>query len=137
MNNHGTILSGFLSCLLLSAVVYPVAQPHSADQSVHSTARPASPGGPGDPTPRRGVRHEFTLGRQSFLLDGQPFQIISGEMHYTRIPREAWRDRMRMARAMGLNTIGTYVFWNVSEPEKGRFDFTENNDIAAFIRMAQ
>jgi len=97
-----------------------------------NTSLPASPRHI-SPAPR----HQFTLGARSFLLDGKPFQIISGEMHYTRIPREAWRDRMKMAKAMGLNTIGTYVFWNASEPEKGKFDFSGNNDIAAFIRMAQ
>jgi beta-galactosidase len=82
-------------------------------------------------------RHRFALGDSVFLLDNKPFQMISGEMHYSRIPREAWRQRMRMARAMGLNTIGTYVFWNVQEPEKGKFDFTGNNDIAAFVRTAR
>jgi len=49
-------------------------------------------------------KHTFTLGRDNFLLDGKPFQIISGEMHFARIPREYWRDRIRMAKAMGLNT---------------------------------
>jgi beta-galactosidase len=82
-------------------------------------------------------QHRFALGDSSFLLDGKPFLMISGEMHYTRVPREAWRQRMRMARAMGLNTVGTYVFWNVHEPEKGRFDFSGNNDIAAFVRTAK
>lgn len=82
-------------------------------------------------------QHRFELGDSTFLLDGNPFLMISGEMHYTRVPREAWRQRMRMARAMGLNTVGTYVFWNVHEPEKGKFDFSGNNDIAAFVRMAQ
>ncbi|HEV2478935.1 MAG TPA: glycoside hydrolase family 35 protein [Puia sp.] len=81
--------------------------------------------------------HSFALGDSVFLLDNKPFQMISGEMHYSRIPREAWRQRMRMARAMGLNTIGTYVFWNVQEPERGKFDFTGNSDIAAFVRTAQ
>ncbi len=81
--------------------------------------------------------HQFVLGDSSFLLDGKPFLMISGEMHYTRVPREAWRQRMRMARAMGLNTVGTYVFWNVHEPEKGKFDFSGNNDIAAFVRTAK
>ncbi|MGZ3922386.1 MAG: glycoside hydrolase family 35 protein [Flavisolibacter sp.] len=80
--------------------------------------------------------HSFTLGESAFLLDGKPFQIISGEMHYPRIPREAWRQRMRMAKAMGLNTIGTYVFWNLHEPQKGTFDFSGNNDIAAFVKTA-
>ncbi len=81
--------------------------------------------------------HRFELGDSTFLLDGKPFQMISGEMHYGRVPREAWRQRMKMAKAMGLNTIGTYVFWNLQEPEKGRFDFTGNNDIAEFVRIAQ
>ncbi|MFL5741929.1 MAG: beta-galactosidase [Flavisolibacter sp.] len=81
--------------------------------------------------------HSFQLDDSVFLLDGKPFQIISGEMHYPRVPREAWRQRMKMARAMGLNTIGTYVFWNLHEPQKGKFDFTGNNDIAAFVRTAQ
>jgi beta-galactosidase len=82
-------------------------------------------------------KHTFTLNDTAFLLDGRPFLMISGEMHYTRVPREAWRARLRMAKAMGLNTIGTYVFWNVNEPEKGKFDFSGNNDIAAFVRAAQ
>ena len=81
--------------------------------------------------------HTFSLGDSTFLLDGKPFQMISGEMHYPRVPREAWRARMKMAKAMGLNTIGTYVFWNLHEPEKGHYDFSGNNDIAAFVKIAQ
>src|ERR1700743_3546530 len=81
--------------------------------------------------------HTFALGDSTFLLDGKPLQIISGEMHCTRIPREYWRDRIRKAKAMGLNTIGTYVFWNAMEPEPGKFDFTGNNDIAEFVRIAK
>lgn len=79
----------------------------------------------------------FSLGDTSFLLDGKPFQMISGEIHYPRVPREAWRQRMKMAKAMGLNTIGTYVFWNVHEPQQGHYDFSGNNDIAAFVKEAQ
>jgi beta-galactosidase len=81
--------------------------------------------------------HTFELGDSSFLLDGKPFLMISGEMHYPRVPRECWRDRMKMAKAMGLNTIGTYIFWNLHEPQKGKFDFSGNNDIAAFVKTAQ
>ncbi|OJW13298.1 MAG: beta-galactosidase [Mucilaginibacter sp. 44-25] len=83
------------------------------------------------------AKHTFALADSVFLLDGKPFQMISGEMHYPRIPREAWRARMKMAKAMGLNTIGTYVFWNLHEPQKGKFDFTGNNDIAEFVKIAQ
>nr|WP_243900193.1 beta-galactosidase family protein [Hymenobacter defluvii] len=83
------------------------------------------------------AKHTFALGDEHFLLDGKPFQMISGEMHYPRVPREAWRQRMRMAKAMGLNTIGTYVFWNAHEPEPGKYDFSGNHDVAAFVKMAQ
>jgi beta-galactosidase len=83
------------------------------------------------------AKHAFAMGDESFLLDGKPFLMISGEMHYPRVPREAWRARMKMAKAMGLNTIGTYVFWNLHEPQKGKFDFTGNNDVAEFVRIAQ
>ncbi|WP_433967382.1 glycoside hydrolase family 35 protein [Tunturiibacter gelidiferens] len=58
-------------------------------------------------------------------------------MHYPRIPRAYWRQRFRMAKAMGLNTITTYVFWNVHEPRPGVYDFSGNNDVAEFVREAQ
>ncbi|MEO6980096.1 MAG: beta-galactosidase family protein, partial [Mucilaginibacter sp.] len=83
------------------------------------------------------VTHSFTLSDSSFMLDGKPFQMISGEMHYPRVPREAWRARMKMAKAMGLNTIGTYVFWNLHEPQKGKFDFAGNNNVAEFVKIAK
>ena len=78
----------------------------------------------------------LTAGASGFALDGRPFQILSGEMHYPRIPREYWRDRFRKARAMGLNTISTYVFWNLHEPSPGRYDFSGQKDIVAFVRAA-
>jgi len=82
-------------------------------------------------------QHTFVLGDSAFLLDGKPLQMISGEIHYPRVPREAWRSRMKMAKAMGLNTIGTYVFWNVHEPQEGHYEFTGNNDVAEFVKIAQ
>src|ERR1017187_4163627 len=78
----------------------------------------------------------LVAGKGQFLLNGRPFQIISGEMHYARVPREYWRDRFRKARAMGLNTISTYVFWNFHESVPGRYDFDGQKDIAAYIRLA-
>ncbi len=81
--------------------------------------------------------HTFKLGETDFLLDGKPLVMIAGEMHYPRIPKEAWRQRMKMAKAMGINCIGTYVFWNLHEPEKGIYDFKGNNDIASFVKIAQ
>ncbi|HWV67486.1 beta-galactosidase family protein [Chitinophaga sp.] len=83
-------------------------------------------------------KHSFALSKTDFMLDGKPFQMISGEMHPARIPREYWRHRIQMAKAMGCNTIAAYVFWNYQEPVKGQFDFsTGNHNIAEFIKIAQ
>ena len=82
--------------------------------------------------------HTFSMDSTNFLLDGKPFQIIAGEMHYSRIPKEYWRHRIKMAKAMGCNTIATYVFWNYHETEEGKFDFrSENRDLTRFIEIVQ
>jgi len=78
------------------------------------------------------------LSNTEFLLDGNPFQIISGEMHPARIPAEYWQHRIQMAKAMGCNTISAYIFWNYHEVAEGVYDFTTwNKDIAKFIKIAQ
>ncbi len=76
-------------------------------------------------------------GGREFMLDGKPFQIRSGEIHPQRVPREHWLHRIRAAKAMGLNTIAFYVFWNALEQEDGSWDFSGRNDIAAFIDLCQ
>jgi beta-galactosidase len=81
--------------------------------------------------------HTFTIEGDHFALDGKPFKILSGELHYARIPREYWHARLKMAKAMGLNTVATYVFWNVHEPTPNHFDFSGQYDVAAFIKAAQ
>jgi len=83
------------------------------------------------------ARHTFGIEGDRFVVDGKPFVIRSGEMHYARIPREYWRDRMDKMRAMGLNTLCMYSFWNMHEPRPGEYDFTGNLDIAAFVKTAQ
>ncbi len=88
-------------------------------------------------TVSEGDSQSFVIGDSQFLLNGKPFQIISGELHYTRIPPAYWKDRLSKARAMGLNTVATYVFWNIQEPEPGVFNFAGDADIARFIRTAQ
>lgn len=86
----------------------------------------------------QGKNHTFRLEKSEFLLDGKPFQIISGEMHPARIPVEYWRHRIQMAKAMGCNTIAAYIFWNYHESEPGVFDFqTGNHNIAQFIKIVQ
>ena len=84
-----------------------------------------------------GQGRNFRLGENDFLLNGKPFRIMAGEIHYQRIPREYWADRLLKLKAAGLNTVGTYVFWNALEPEPGQWDFSGGNDLAAFIRTAQ
>ena len=80
---------------------------------------------------------EFDIRDGKFMLDGQPVQLICGEMHYPRVPKEYWRDRLKRAKAMGLNTISAYVFWNFHERQPGVFDFEGQADIAEFVRTAQ
>jgi beta-galactosidase len=88
--------------------------------------------------PAQSARHTFTLEEKDFLLDGKPFRIISGELHPARIPREYWRHRIQMVKAMGCNTIATYVFWNYHESEPGSFDFENgNHEISEFFRLVQ
>ena len=72
----------------------------------------------GDPAPANG--RSFTIGDSDFLLDGEPFRILSGAIHYFRVHPDQWADRIRKARLMGLNTIETYVAWNAHEPRPGR-----------------
>lgn len=78
----------------------------------------------------------FTFSGDQFLLDGKPFRIFSGEMHYNRIPKEYWKDRLTKLKAAGLNTVCTYVFWDEHEPVPGKFNFTGNLNIAEYIRLA-
>uniref|UniRef100_A0A8C0LW57 Beta-galactosidase n=1 Tax=Canis lupus familiaris TaxID=9615 RepID=A0A8C0LW57_CANLF len=72
----------------------------------------------------------------SFTLDGSPFLIIAGTIHYFRVPREYWRDRLQKLKACGFNTVTTYVPWNLHEPERGKFDFSGNLDMEAFVLLA-
>lgn len=88
--------------------------------------------------PAQNKTHQFSLGKDDFLLDGKPLQMISGEMHPARIPREYWRHRVQMARAMGCNTIAAYIFWNYHESKEGSFDFSSGNrNIREFIKICQ
>ncbi len=82
-------------------------------------------------------KETFSIGNKTFLLDGKPFVIKAAEVHYPRIPRPYWEHRIKMCKALGMNTLCLYVFWNIHEQREGEFDFTGNNDVAAFCRLAQ
>lgn len=81
--------------------------------------------------------HTFAIGNKTFLLNGKPFVIKAAEIHYTRIPAEYWEHRIQLCKALGMNTICIYAFWNIHEQKPGEFDFSGQNDIAAFCRLAQ
>lgn len=82
-------------------------------------------------------KHTFAVGDEAFLLDGKPYVIRCGEMHFARIPRPYWRHRLQMVKACGFNAVCAYMFWNYHEPVRGRYEFTGEKDVSAFCRIAQ
>ena len=83
------------------------------------------------------TRDTFEISKNAFLLNGEPFVIKAAELHYPRIPVQYWEHRIKMCKALGMNTICLYIFWNLHEPEEGKFNFTSNNDVSAFCKLAQ
>jgi len=79
----------------------------------------------------------FEAGKGSFLLNGEPFVVKAAELHYPRIPRAYWEHRIKQCKALGMNTICLYVFWNFHEEKPGEFDFTGQKDLAEFCRLCQ
>jgi beta-galactosidase len=83
------------------------------------------------------TKHTFAIGTNDFLLDGARFQIRCGEVHAARVPAEYWRNRLQMAKAMGLNTVCAYLFWNQVEFQPGKYDWSGQADVMEFCRIAQ
>ena len=82
-------------------------------------------------------RESFAVGKNTFLLNGKPFVVKAAEVHYPRIPRPYWEHRIKMCKALGMNTLCLYVFWNIHEQKEGVYDFSGQNDVAEFCRLAQ
>lgn len=82
------------------------------------------------------TQHTFEIKDGNFCYNGTKINIRSGEMHYARIPHQYWRHRMQMLKALGLNTVATYVFWNLHEPEPGEWDFEGDKNLADYIKIA-
>lgn len=103
--------------------------------SLISTVTPAT----AEPTANRltPVPHTMRIDQGKFLFDNQPVRFLCGEMHYFRIPKELWRDRLHKAKVMGLNCVSAYVFWSFHEREPGVFDFSGPADVAEFVKLAQ
>ncbi|MGN1187860.1 MAG: beta-galactosidase family protein [Lachnospiraceae bacterium] len=80
--------------------------------------------------------HNFEI-RETFYLDGEPFKVLSGAFHYFRTVPEYWRDRLEKLKAMGLNTVESYIPWNIHEPKKGEFNFSGMLDVVSFVKLAQ
>ncbi len=79
----------------------------------------------------------FEAGEGTFLLNGKPFIVKAAEIHYPRIPQAYWDHRIKMCKALGMNTVCIYIFWNIHEQREGQFDWTGNNNVAEFCRLAQ
>ncbi len=80
----------------------------------------------------------FEIRGGQFVLDGKPLRIYGGEMHYARIPRPYWRQRIQMVKAMGCNTLSIYVMWNYHETAPGVWDWTsDSHDLRAFVELAR
>lgn len=82
------------------------------------------------------TKNTFEIKDGHFYRNGEIVPILSGEMHYSRIPHQYWRHRLQMMKGMGLNTVATYVFWNLHETEPGKWDFSGDKDLAEYIRTA-
>lgn len=88
-------------------------------------------------SPTLAQKNSFEIGNKTFLLNGKPFVVKAAEVHYPRIPRPYWEQRIKMCKALGMNTLCVYVFWNIHEQKMDEFDFTDNNDLRAFVKLAQ
>ncbi len=89
-----------------------------------------------DPIPD-GKTHRLELRDDQFLLDGQPMRLIAGEIHPGRVPSELWEDRIKKIKALGLNTVSVYIFWNQIEPKENEFVFTGDTDVRRFVKLCQ
>lgn len=80
-------------------------------------------------------REKIEITDNGFLLNGKPFNLMSGDIHYFRIHPSGWKRRLELMKDFGLNTVETYVPWNRHEPVEGQFDFTGMYDLAAFLKL--
>lgn len=83
------------------------------------------------------AKEKISWANNYFQIEGKSVFLNGGEIHYTRIPRELWRDRLWRMKQMGLNTVQFYTFWNSHEPKDGEWDFSGNSDLDAFLSMVK
>jgi len=81
--------------------------------------------------------HKFEARDGKFFIDGKPTLLVSGEMHFGRVLPEDWDTRLKQAKAMGLNTVSLYLFWNLCEPREGEFNFTGMTDVRRMLELCR
>lgn len=91
-----------------------------------------------------GIQTGLNADKPYFTLNDKNISIYSGAVHYFRVPKAYWRDRLRKLRASGMNTVETYVPWNLHEPQKGQYDFgaggtnmEEFLNVTEFLKIAK
>ena len=77
----------------------------------------------------------LTVDKNGFCMNGAPYRVVAGAMHYFRVPRAYWRDRLLKIKACGFQTIETYTAWNLHEPREGTFDFSGDLDLDAYLSL--
>lgn len=130
----GTQLSGYIAALCTSAAIcspslhaYGASTTADIEKATDKETDKGTAANPGT----------FTAGKGTFLLDGAPFTVKAAELHYPRIPKEYWEQRIQLCKALGMNTICLYVFWNVHESQPDQFDFNGQNDLREFVKLCQ
>ncbi|XP_021754530.1 beta-galactosidase 17-like [Chenopodium quinoa] len=121
---NSTLIFSLLAFLALFAFVAPLPSLSSHSPSHHRHRK------------KLNIR-KFEIADDMFWKDGEPFRIIGGDLHYFRVLPEYWEDRLLRAKALGLNTIQTYVPWNLHEPSPGDLKFNGIADIVSFLRLCQ
>eukprot|EP00257_Ricinus_communis_P027182 XP_025014596.1 beta-galactosidase 17 [Ricinus communis] len=122
-----TLFLAVIICLLALAVLVPVVfAPLPSLSHSHSHRHR-----------KVNARRSFEINDDMFWRDGKPFRIIGGDLHYFRILPQYWEDRLLRAKALGLNTVQTYVPWNLHEPQPGRLVFEGIADLVSFLQLCQ
>lgn len=122
--------------LLIAASLCVIVNSYSSAEAFDTFEPSVIQVGPAPRSVSKVARRTIAIVNNDFVLDGKPTRIISGSLHYFRLPSEYWRDRLRKLKAAGLNSVATYIEWSYHEPEEGQYLFEGDRDVAKFIRMA-
>ncbi len=87
--------------------------------------------------PPKSVASKIRIDGKGFVINGKRVFVVSGSLHYPRVPRAMWADRMEKMKRAGYNCLSTYIFWNYQEPREGQFNFHGRHNIVAFVKLAQ